>query len=134
MNEVNEMISIGKASRNSSPALIGFSIPCVPSEEILLCKNKAAKSELAAPEPMEASMTVLKSASHPLINPSSAKLASSMTLIIRPALLPPVARPPNRVAIRMSWNPLNVSAMISCITEIAIQAAVNPMIATRAEE
>jgi hypothetical protein len=25
-----------------------------------LCKNKAVKSELAAPEPMEASLTVLK--------------------------------------------------------------------------
>jgi hypothetical protein len=99
-----------------------------------LCKNKAVKSELAAPEPMEASMTVLKSVSHPLVNPTSAKQASSTILIIRPALLPPVARPPNRVAIRMSWNPLNVSAIISCIVEIAIQPAVSPMTATRAEE
>ena len=57
-----------------------------------------------------------------------------MTLIIRPALLPPVARPPNRVAIRMSWNPLKVSAMISCTAEIAIQPVINPMTATRAVE
>jgi hypothetical protein len=99
-----------------------------------LCKNKAVKSELAAPEPMEASMTVLKSVSHPLVNPNSAKQASSTTLIIKPALLPPVASPPNRVAIRMSWNPLNVSAMISCIAEIAIQPALSPMTATRAGE
>src|SRR5215208_1994121 len=132
-HEVSEMINIGKASRSSSPTLIGFSIPCVPSEEILLCKNKAAKSELAAPAPTEASITVLRSV-WPTVANNSAKQASSMTLIIRPALLPPVARPPNRVAIRMSWNPLNVSAIISCIEEIAIQPAVSPITATRAEE
>ena len=57
-----------------------------------------------------------------------------MTLIIRPALLPPVARPPNRVAIRMSWKPLKVSAMISCTAAIAIQPAISPMTATRAVE
>jgi hypothetical protein len=54
------MANIGKASRSVSFVLIGSSAPCAPRELTLLCKNKAVKSELAAPEPMEASMTVLK--------------------------------------------------------------------------
>jgi hypothetical protein len=82
---------------------------------------------------MDISITVLRSAS-PLVDHSSTRKASNITFIIKPEPLPPVATPPNRVAIRMSWNPRKDSAMISCITEIAIQPAIRPVTATRRGE
>ena len=86
------------------------------------------------PRPTETSMTVPRSVLCTVRRPEITGCSSCYNLMIPGALLPPVARPPNRVAMRMSWNPLKVSAMISCNAEIAIHPVVNPMTATMAGE
>src|SRR5215203_2391454 len=72
-------------------------------------------------------MTVLRSTPAP-VDHNSAKQASSTSLIIRPPLLPPVAKPPRRVAQRRSWKPRSVSAVISCTIAIAIHTALPDLV------
>src|SRR5215207_9090036 len=135
-NEVRAMAKNGMASSSTSLALTDSS-SCVPSEEpseeTLPYNSHSDSTTLAEPEPMETNRTVARLVSA-LLTHSRARMPSNKTLIITPPLLPPVAKPPSRVAKRMSWKPRKVSAVISWTTAIAIQPAISPVTPTRSEE